>query len=230
MSDRDHGDLQKACPLLDIPKWAARYAANRVLHVLMVFGLTAAICAITMAVTLYAVGSGVDALIVASIALNVLIFAVIVYLAVSGRLKAMVERAGGHVLPAAELRARMHGRYDWLLPLPLAAILILAKTFGVPAQYWQPLTAIYVIPAGVYIVGRNGWIEWPSLLCPVLYAEHAILVLAGVRLYIGVWYVDVFVPLGVYAVAGLIAAQIYGCYALRRLRNLTRQSGPEEQQ
>jgi hypothetical protein len=109
-----------------------------------------------------------------------------------------------------------------MLPLPLVALLVIARALGVPPQYWQPITAIYVVPALVYVVGRDGWADWPYLLWPALYLQHAVLVLAGVRLYVGVWYMDVFFPLGVYGMVGAVAAVVYSRYALRRLRTLAR--------
>ena len=224
--------LGKLCSLREIPKWAERYARNRTLPVLVHLGLIAAIMAICSAVTLYAVGSKVNALIIASIVFNALVTAGLLYMMLSGRWMAIIHwpgRVEGTAVPASlSIESdRRSLRLGWLSPLPLVAMLVLAVLLRVPEQYWQPLTAIYVAPAVVYIVSRDGWTEWPYLLWPVLYALHALMIVAGARLYIGVWYMDVFVPLGVYAIAGLAAAHIYSRCALRRLRELAGNRGSE---
>ena len=229
-NDRD--SLRKVCSVQEIPKWAERYARNRSLPVLVNLGLTAAIVTVCIAFTLYAVESKVIALMVASIALNAVITAGTLYLMISGRWMAIIhwpDRVEGIAIPASPSpeRIRRTRRFDWVLPLPVIAILVIAKVLDVPTQYWQPMAAMYIVPAVVYIIGRDGWTEWPYLLWPALYLQHAILVLVGVKLYIGVWYMDVFFPLGVYAVAGLIAAHIYSGYALRKLRDAARQCNRE---
>jgi hypothetical protein len=211
--------------LREIPKWTDRYArSNRSVQVLVGVGFTWGLIALCSGFTLYAVQSHMVALICASLALNVLLAAGVIYLAFSGRLTKWVTRVGGYVIPAspspAEMRRRR--RFEWMLPLPLVALLVIARALGVPPQYWQPITAIYVVPALVYVVGRDGWADWPYLLWPALYLQHAVLVLAGVRLYVGVWYMDVFFPLGVYGMVGAVAAVVYSRYALRRLRTLAR--------
>jgi len=210
-----------------IPTWTDRYARNsRSLVVLVAIGLLCAILAAVIGFALYAVRSERVALTWVSIALNVLIGAAGVYLACSGRMARWADRVGGGVTPAlphaTQMRAR---RFDWMLALPVAGILVTARLLGLPAHYWQPMTAIYVVPALVYVVGRDGWTEWPDLLWPALYLLHAILVVAGIRLYVGVWYMDVFVPLGVYAMVGAAAAAAYSRRALRRLRGLA--AGPD---
>lgn len=223
--EREQDSIRKACSLQEIPKWAERYVYNRSLPVLVGLGLTLGIMAVSMAFTLYAVESKVIALIIASIALNIMFTAGVLYLMITGRWMAIVrwpERLEGMAVPVLpspeELRRRR--RFDWLLPLPLIVVLVVLKVLDVPEQYWQPMTAIYVVPAFVYLVAHDRWVAWPHLLCPALYLLHAILLLVGAKLYIGVWYMDVFFALGVYAVAGLIAAQIYSRYALRRLRDV----------
>jgi len=206
--------------LREIPKWTDAYARNNRSLIVLVAHAILAVC---MGFAFYAAHSHMVVLICASITLSILIGAGGVYLACSGRMTQWANRVSGYVIPASPSPAQMRTRrFDWMLPLPVIALLVIARAFGVPAHYWQPITAIYVVPAWVYVVGRDGWADWPYLLCPALYLQHAVLVLAGVRLYLGVWYMDVLVPLGVYAIVGAVASYLYSRYALRRLRALAK--------
>jgi hypothetical protein len=212
--------------LREIPKWTERYAWNRS-PVLVLLAVFYGVLGADMGLTLYAQHSGTVPLIYASIVLNVLIAAGAGYLAFSGRLAQWCRRVRDYAVPASP--KPMQAGWDrglgrgLLLPLvPLVALLVIARACGVPTRYWQPVSVIYVVPALVYLVGREGWATWPYLLWPALYLQHAILILAGVRLYLDVWYMDIFLPLGIYGIAGTVVAHIYSRFALRRLRAIAR--------
>ena len=213
--------------LREIPKWTERYARNRAPW-LVFFWVAYGVLGAAAGLTLYAAQhSRMVWLICTSIALNVLITAGGCYLVFSGRLTRWSRRMQDYAVPASLMPPQTgwdHGLVRGLLfPLvPLVALLVIARAFGLPTRYWQPVSVIYMVPAVVYLVGREGWVTWPYLLWPALYFQHAILILAGVRLYLDVWYMDIFLPLGVYGLAGAVAAHIYSRFALRRLRAIAR--------
>ena len=116
--------------------------------------------------------------------------------------------------------------YTYLVII-LGPVLILPACECLPPQYWQPLTALLWLPLLSYSIVRDMLRGEPvssglMLLWPGLYAVHAVLIMAGLPIYVTG-------PLGMVANCGLLvgygliaalAAHIYSRVALRRLRAL----------
>jgi len=117
----------------------------------------------------------------------------------------------------------------------LAPILMVGGGEWLPPQYWQPLTALLWTPLLSYALVRPMRGERASspllLLWPGLYGLHALLIMAGLPIYVtGEYPVLVLANYGLfmgYGVIAALAAHIYGRVALRRLRALA--GSPESQ-
>jgi hypothetical protein len=92
----------------------------------------------------------------------------------------------------------------------------------------QPVSALYVVPFLVVL----GIVIRPAsspfmFLWPVLYALHAILIVAGAPIRVGNG-LDIFIAIAGYGLLAGLAAHAYSRYALRKLRRLTRVDGHGE--
>jgi hypothetical protein len=98
----------------------------------------------------------------------------------------------------------------------------------IPVKYFIPLTALFVVPFNVYLY----FIQRPRLgpvllLCPILYAVHSLLIIAGVPIYFTGNYavpLNLFVPL-IYTFLTYIIGHLYSRYALKKLKGLTHLEG-----
>jgi hypothetical protein len=89
-------------------------------------------------------------------------------------------------------------------------------------KYLQPVSALYIVPFVVC-----GWYFWQSprmgpiyLLHPILYAIHAILILAGVPIFFtGNWGIlSISFPFIVYGFSAYVIGHVYSRYALKKLK------------
>jgi hypothetical protein len=93
-------------------------------------------------------------------------------------------------------------------------------------KYLQPVSVLYIVP---YVV--CGWYFWQSprmgpiyLLYPILYAIHAILIIAGVPIFFTTENFCIFsicLPLIGYSLLTYVIGHIYSRYALKKLKGIT---------
>ncbi len=104
----------------------------------------------------------------------------------------------------------------------------LAMLGYIPVKYLLPLMALFVVPFNVYIYFMQRPRLGPVLLiCPILYAIHAILIIAGVPIFFTGTYA---VPLNmllpfIYNFLAYIIGHLYSRYALKKLKGLTHLEG-----
>lgn len=100
-----------------------------------------------------------------------------------------------------------------------------------PIKYMQPISALYVIPFFIFlgffgepIVACKTGAGYFTLLWPVLYLTHAILIVAGVPiLFHRPWtFLNILIPVAGYGALCGIIGHIYSRYALHRLKKLTK--------
>ena len=95
----------------------------------------------------------------------------------------------------------------------------------IPTAYMQPVSALYVVPFLLFLAYKMWSIAGPiPLLWPILYALHAILILAGAPiLFTGKWTgLKMLIPIAGYGLFASLIGYLYSRYALRRLRCLAR--------
>ena len=102
--------------------------------------------------------------------------------------------------------------------------MILGFFFDIPSKFMQPISAVYVVPflVGLWLLMRP-MAGYAALLWPLLYAIHAILILAGAPiLFTGPWEVlNVVIPIAGYGLLASLAGHFYSRVALRHLKRLT---------
>jgi hypothetical protein len=85
----------------------------------------------------------------------------------------------------------------------------------------QPVSALYVVPFLVFLyLWQRPIISSLALLWPILYAIHAILVVAGVPIQFGKpWiFLNMLIPVFGYGFLTYMIGHLYSRYALRRLK------------
>ncbi|GAI06202.1 unnamed protein product, partial [marine sediment metagenome] len=96
-------------------------------------------------------------------------------------------------------------------------------------KYQQPLMALYFVPAFVfeYFLLLRPKVGPLVLLWPILYAIHAILIVAGVPIFFtgNLGILNMPVPLIGYAFLAYVIGHLYSRYALKKLKGLTHLEG-----
>ena len=93
----------------------------------------------------------------------------------------------------------------------------------IPARYQQPVSALYVIPFLLFLVLSGKSVGGVAVvLWPILYALHAVLLLAGAPvLFQGKWEaLNMLIPTAGYGALSFLVGHLYSRFALRRLRQL----------
>ncbi|GAH45051.1 unnamed protein product [marine sediment metagenome] len=225
----------------DIPKWERRYVWNRptlpsvalgVLPILILYGIL--FCAVPL------ISAGYEILGLVTIAVVVGLCGLGMWFLRTYRRRTgdrrsieqawneWVYREEGSVSVSEETRKREAPWVKYLL-LGVGALLLGATFAGwrlAPPRYWVPVSSVlvvFVLAQPVLRPGRSATpTSWLFLLWPLLYTLHAVLILAGVPLYLTGPYegLTMWVSLGVCALIAALTAHIYSRYALRRLRTL----------
>lgn len=220
-----------------IGKWAHAYAQNRSLGGVLMIVVNLLLFAAIAGPSYYggeAYRAGQWPLFLVCIAVIIAALAAMAYLAVpwwGGKLvERVIERlyAGEGI---AQLAPPTRGRF-WLMvilsaagSLCLAAEIVLGLQGVIPEQYMQPVSAIYVVPILVAIVLLSHPVVGPiAILWPVLYALHAVLIVAGVPiLFIGRWTsLNYLIPTAGYALLAGLIGHVYSRLALWKLRQAAR--------
>lgn len=224
-------------PRRAIPRWLSRYAQNRTVSVLL---------SLTIFAVLFAAIAGFS--ILAGQAWRAhrsgLFLACLLPLlaALAANTWFSVPRWGGEWLrQVTERLCREEGEVELGHPKarpaslgPVAALLfgfsILATVYAgsrgyIPIRDLQPVTALYAVPFLLFLY----WIQRPRigplmLLWPLLYALHALLILAGAPiLFPEPWdSLNILLPTFGYGFLAAALAWLYSRYALFRLKRLTR--------
>ena len=123
-------------------------------------------------------------------------------------------------------------RLDIVLAIVYLVLLIGSMELGmlgyIPVKYFLPFTALFVVPFGVY----QYFIMQPRLgpvilIFPILYAIHAILIIAGVPIFLtGTFAIplNMLIPI-VYNFLAFMLGHLYSRYALKKLKGLTHLEG-----
>ncbi|MBD3291343.1 MAG: hypothetical protein GF393_00355 [Armatimonadia bacterium] len=227
--------------LKDLPKWADRYARNRTIPALLmmtVFFIGFAVFSLLGTGVARAFDSGYPALGIAAV--------VVLLAAVAGWLWAVfsgvLSRWGSNVAKRyyeregmATAKAGERPKWSWRSWIIFAALITAPVAMGllpIDPQYSQALAACYLVPLMVWWATTDGKITLPmGLLWPVLYALHAVAMVLGAPLVIGgdagptvMW------PALGYLFVALLAGHIYSRYALKRMREISREAADEEGQ
>lgn len=231
----------------EIARWARAYAQNRSLGVviaLLVFAALSAAIGILSYVGGIAYRDEKTASLWICIAALLAVVATLVYMAVpkwgGRRLEALAGRfyREGKVsmsVPAQPERQRIALMMGVALSCGVFASVLLGYLGYVPPKYAQPVSAIYVVPFlfGLQILMRPA-VSYVSLLWPILYGVHAILIVVGVPIVlVGPWEsLNIALPIVGYGLVAALLGHACNRRAWHRLKHITRnteiKAGPTE--
>ncbi len=240
--DVQNQKLQESEKLKKIPKWTRKYAQNRTIPFLVsmvLFLLLFAAIGIPsyLAGTAYRSGDtftlwiSVFLLIVACVAL--FFFCVPMW---GGTLIEKIARrlygSEGATTLSPPARTKKHRWVGWVAGLVFASCVVSSVQLGIygyiPIEYMQPVSALYVVPFLVFLVVWQRPVIGPlSLLWPILYALHAILIVAGVPIQFNEpWiFLNMLIPIGGYGILCGLLGHLYSRYALKKLKGVTHLEG-----
>jgi len=239
--------------LREIPKWTRKYAQNRTLTILVLILMTALFgmfvaflvgfpLALAVAgfrkgnIVLGCVGTAVLVAVLAAIVK----FYIFMFAKFGGKNKGLLDQiidrwVYGQEGAASMPQPKLSKRKKWLdifigiaYMVCLLGSMELGMTGYIEVRYLLPFMALFVVPFGVY----QYFILWPRLgpvllLYPILYAIHAILIIAGVPIYFtGMFAVplNMLLPL-IYTLLTYMIGHLYSRYALKKLKGLTHLEG-----
>ncbi|MHC5061362.1 MAG: hypothetical protein ACYTFK_09805 [Planctomycetota bacterium] len=229
---------QDAEKIKEIPKWAQRYAQNRTLTIfvlMLMIVLIGGFIAFPISFGIAAFMGGNMSLTGISVALfaAVLIFLTIFLAKFGGKNKGLIDqlidqriygKEGTVSMPQPKLSKKMK-RLDIVVGIVYLVLLIGSMNLGmlgyIPVKYFIPFTALFIVPFGIYqyliMRPRLGPV---ILIFPILYAIHAILIIAGVPIYYTGRFavpLNMFIPV-VYNLLAFVVGHLYSRYALKKLK------------
>ena len=239
--------------LKEIPKWTRKYAQNRTLTILvlmvmvMLFSMFIAVLVsfpLGFALAAFRKGNmvsgsiGIAVLVIALVAM--VIFYIYIFRTFGGKNKGLLDQIidrkmygqEGFASMAQPQLSKKRKIVDAVIGIAFMVCLIgtmnLAMEGHISIKYHLPVMALYVVPFGVYqyftLQPRFGYL---LLLFPILFAIHALLVLAGLPLFFtGTFGVPLNILLTlIYNLLAFIIAHLYSRYALKKLKGLTHLEG-----
>lgn len=250
----DNKQNQNTEELKDIPKWTRKYAQNRTLTIIvltamiMLFSIFfAGLLGFTLGLATAGFRKGNMVLGYVGIAASVAVLvAMLIFLVIT--LKKFGEKNRGML--DQRIDKWTYGKEGTAtVPTPksskkkicleiVGSVIFFICFFGswylamegyIAYKYLQPVSALYFVP---YMV--CGWYFFQSprmgpiyLLHPILYAIHAILIVAGVPLFFtGNWGIlSLSLPLIGYGFLTYMIAHLYSRYALKKLKDITHLEG-----
>jgi hypothetical protein len=228
-------DMEK---LKEIPKWTRKYAQNRTLPVLIMMAISSCLFA----------GIGISSFFLGMAVLTeniILLWICIVALAISltalvyfsvpkwggkfiGRMSQKVYSSEGNVvIPVPEnMKKKKWLGYvvGFIFGCCVVGSVLLGGRYNMPIKYMQPLSAIYGVPFLVFLYFWQRPIVSPiSLLWPILYTIHAILIVANVPILFkdNLSTLNMIIPVFGYGFLTSIIGHIYSRHALRKLKTIT---------
>jgi len=239
MNIEQNQKLQETEKLKEIPKWTRRYTQNRTIPFLVsmaIFLLLFLGIAGSSYLTGKAYRSG-----------NMLVFWICIFVQIptlAALLFFCVPKWGGKLIE--QISQQLYGKegvismpppermkeqrwVGYIVGLAFALCVVGSVQLGIhgyiPIEYMQPVSALYCVPFLVFLVIWQKPMVGPlALLWPILYALHAILVVAGVPIqFSGRWvFLNVLIPIAGYGILCGLVGHIYSRFALRKLKKLVK--------
>ena len=231
--------------LKQIPKWTRKYAQNRTLTVVVLM-VMACLISFVFGIPFYLIWLGFlkSNIILAGVGIALLvpisIFYIIFISKFGGKNKGLIDQIvdrwiygneGIASMPMSEITKKKKW-VDVVVGIVYMVFILgtmnLGMTGYITVKYVLPIMALFVVPFGVY----QYFIMRPRLgpvllIFPILYAIHAILIIAGVPIFFtGTFAVplNMFLVL-VYNFLAFIIGHIYSRYALKKLKSITELEG-----
>jgi len=221
--------------LREIPKWVRRYTQNRTIPFLV------SMVIFLLLFTAIGVPSYLGG--IAYLAGNMLAFWICIFFLVIACVAVFffsVPKRGGKLIE--KISRRLYGdegvttlppparikKHHWVglvVGLVFASCVVGSVLLGIrgfiPIEYMQPVSALYVVPFLVFlVVWQRPVVSLLSLLWPILYALHAVLVVMGVPIQFGgrLDFLNMLIPTAGYGILCGLLGHVYSRYALKKLR------------
>jgi hypothetical protein len=232
--------------LKEIPKWTRKYAQNRTLTILVLIVMTALFGMFVAFLVGFPLGLAVigfrkgnialgcvGTVVLAAVLATIVKFYIFIFAKFGGKNKGLLDQIidrwiygqeGLASMPQTKL-TKKRKFLDICLGIVYMVCLLGSMQLGmsgyIQVKYLLPFMALFVVPFGVYqyyvLSPRLG----PVLLFfPILYAIHAILIIAGVPIYFtGIFAVplNMLLPL-IYTLLAFMIGHLYSRYALKKLK------------
>ncbi|HEW78468.1 MAG TPA: hypothetical protein ENH34_00655 [Phycisphaerales bacterium] len=235
-------DLKK---LKEIPKWTRKYAQNRMLTTFVLIVMTCLI-SVSIGVPLLLVwiafvkGNMILAGVGIALLVAILIFLIIFLSKFGGKNRGLIDqkierwiygKEGTTSMPVPKLTKKK----KWLdlvvamiFMVCLLGSMFLSMEGYIAFKYLQPVSAIYIVPFFVF----QYFLQRPRLgplvlICPILYAIHAILIVAGVPIFFtgNLGMLSIGLPVFGYTFLAYMIGHLYSRYALKKLKGVTHLEG-----
>jgi hypothetical protein len=224
--------------LKEISKWTQRYAENRTLPFLVNM-LTVPLISAAVGFPSYFGGrayrSGNVLLLWICILSLMIVIPALIFCSVpkwggkyDEKLIRWLYRKEGQVKFALPEKTKKERTAGWIAGLLFGVCVmfsvVLVVFCKIPIKYMQPVSAICVIPLIIAIgiwrppsINPAGFLSW---LWPILYAIHAILIVAGVPIHFEKpWlFLNMLIPIAGYGILCALIGHIYSRYALKKLK------------
>ena len=244
---------QNSEKLKEIPKWTRKYARNRTLTILVLmvmtafFGMFVAVLVgfpLGLAVTGFRKGNMalgcVGTVILIAVLAALVKFYIFMFSKFGGKNKGLLDLKLDHWIygkegtaSTAQPKLTKKRKYlDIVVGIVYMVCLIgsmQAAFLGyIPVKYLLPFMALFVVPFGVYQYFILSPQLGPVLLIyPILYAIHAVLIIAGVPIYFAGTFaipLNMLLPL-IYTLLTFMIGHLYSRYALKKLKGITHLEG-----
>jgi MFS family permease len=253
MKTQENQVPQNTAKLKEIPKWARKYAQNRTLTILVLTAMTAllgmfiaALVGFPLALAVIGFWKGKTVLgcigtaVLVAVLVAIVKFYIFMFAKFGGKNKGLLDqiidrwiyrREGFTSMPQPKL-SKKRKCLDIFVGIAYMVCLLGSMELGmsgyIEVKYILPLMALFVVPFGVY----QYFTLWPRLgpvllLFPILYAVHAILIIAGVPIFFtGIFAVplNMLLPL-IYTLLTYMIGHFYSRYALKKLKGITHLEG-----
>ena len=240
-------DVQDAERVKDISKWTKRYVQNRTLTVIvllvmaMLLGLFVS-AFVGFSLALAAIGFRKGNIILGCVGIAVLVavlvvtvkFIIIFVAKFGGKNRGLIDqivdrwiygKEGTASIPLPKITKKMRGLdyiFGAICIIYILGVNHLCMMGYIAFKYQQPITALFLVPAFVfeYFFLMRPKVGLFFLLWPILYAIHAILILAGVPIFFTGYmrFGNMVIPLFGYFLLTCLVGHLYSRYALGKLK------------
>jgi hypothetical protein len=238
MNTQQNQAPQNAEKLKDIPKWARKYAQNRMLTSFVVIGLGMLVGLVVvffsaLVITALVKGKMVLAGIgIVALAAMFIFLLIIIRRWFGGKYQGWIDQwIYGHEGTATMPEPKLTKKNKWLGFV--VGVVVFICTIGtyhlsmeghIAFKYMLPLSAMFFVPFLVFQYSQQRPKIGPLvLICPILYTIHAVLIVAGVPIFFtGNWGIlNMALPVFGYTFLAHVISHVYSRYALKKLKGLT---------
>jgi hypothetical protein len=243
MKTEENNNSQDIEKLKEIPKWTRKHAQNRTIPTLIYMVIYLCLFA-GIAIPSYLRRSDQGGSTTQFICKSVVLVSVIAFVALcipklKSKLIERINRISRHLYgregdvsislsETAEKKKWVGHVVGLVFGFCVISSVFLGGKYNIPIKYMQPISALCFVPFLIFLYfWRRPKIGPLTLLWPILYAIHAIMIIVGVPiLFTGnLTTLNMILPVFGYGLLTYIISYIYSRYALKKLKDITHLEG-----